>query len=185
MLHTRGEKQSSPCQPCLSRSSWGSQPPLTLCHLLLPGGCWQGSVQQHAMEIALASEGGSMGTWQNGLSPTSGQDRYPVPTLCSDSSVLRARLCDGNFYLHLERGALGIGTGTPEVTLPIQSKAGHLKANVALDPSGCFCLASPQPSPWQGAQPIGLECHARWPVPFPETWTAGCEMLCPSNGGRR
>lgn len=61
---TPGEKNNprlvSPASPGAAE---GLNPPHpTLCYLLFPGGCWQGEVQQGALEVALASEGGSMGT---------------------------------------------------------------------------------------------------------------------------
>lgn len=61
------------------------------------------------MKMALASEGGSMGTWQSGLGPANGQAQALSTNCTQGFPILRAMLCDGNFYPHLNRGGLGFG----------------------------------------------------------------------------
>lgn len=78
---------------------------------------------QLATEMALASEGGSMGTWQNGSGPAFGQAEAhsTISALRAFQSSEHCSATDGNFCPHLNRGGTGVwrSAGTAEVTLLI------------------------------------------------------------------
>lgn len=150
MLHTRGGKQSSPCQPCFSRSSWGSQPPPprpTLHHLLFPGGCWQGAVQP-AMKMALASKGGSTRTWQKEPELSSGQaqalDTSSMPRALWPLEQWRAM---GPSVPFLSESAPGFGEVQGLLRSPdyCRARLGIWMQTWPRDPSGCLRLSSPAP----------------------------------------
>lgn len=143
MLHTRGEKQSSPCQPCFSRSSWGSQPPLTLRHSFSLGAVDR--VQCGLPRRWLRHQ--KVAAWERWLELPLGQ----VQAL-STSSVLRAfwslkQWCAKRIsILILSEGALEVwrSTGTAEVPLLKQDQAGHLKGRPGLQIPQALPASLPQ-----------------------------------------
>lgn len=118
--------------------------------------------------MALASEGGSMGMWQNGLGPTAGPYSHSVPILLKIWQSSEHPHVIGVSISILTEAALEIGE-VLGVTLLTRSKAGQMSANLArgfLGPFSTSVLLSQDSFSWI------LECYARGSLPFPETLAA-------------
>lgn len=142
----------------LSQEQLRSQRPLTLCHLCFPGSRCQDAVQL-AMEMALVSEGGSMGTWQTELGLAIGR----AQALSTNSALRIFQSSEQCFVVGisipiLKEGAVGVG----ELQELLRSDCWES----ACRPGPWFTLGLPASLPlapraaaWGGA---GSECLSEW-----------------------